>query len=157
MSNLNHLHQLMQELGPVLEPESVSQSSDTDWGIVYDEHTIIELEYEPQGNQLALSCELGRPNADQELATLRHCLLYNYLWQDTSGVVLARSPEGSLIQLYRIPIADLDLQLLCTIIRNFADKAATWRDIITAGGLGPDDDPGNAAPEDFHPHTAIRA
>ena len=74
------------------------------------------------------------------------------------GIVLAlNAPDGELMQLYQLALDEYDTQLLCSVIANFAEKAATWRKLLAAGGINLDD--AGVVPSDtlpLNPDTAIR-
>ena len=159
MSDIERFQVVMKELGPVLEPQMISQNSDTHWSIFYDDETFIELEYDPEGEKISLYSELGTPDNDKQLSTFKACLLYNFLWKDTGGVMLALdAPDGNIVLVYHMLVSEIDLPLLCSVIRNFAEKATVWRETLEAGGIDLEsDDTGGPAPFDFDPRLAIRA
>lgn len=158
MSDIEQLQLTMKALGPILQPELISQHSATQWSILFDEDTLIELEYDPQLKQLSLCSALGSPAQDRLLSTLQASLVYNFLWKNTGGIVLAlNAPDGELMQLYQLALDEYDTQLLCSVIANFAEKAATWRKLLAAGGINLDN--AGVVPSDtlpLNPDTAIR-
>ena len=83
------------------------------------------------GDLLLLRTDLGFIRQDAEKPLLREALKANFAGQGAGGAVFTLNPaDGHLhLQCYD-RIRDLDAAGLETLLRNFAETAKTWTDII---------------------------
>ncbi len=137
MATLQHIQQLMAEIGPCLEVQAVLQDADGQhWSIEYDSEIEIEMSYDELQNKLTLAADIGKPCREWETHTYAMLLQYNALWPETSGMRIALSEmHGELVQLFDLFVVDLDIQTLQTVVVNFYERAVIWRKVMTAGGI----------------------
>ena len=87
MSSEERLQALVQEVGPLLDPEGIAWFEDeASWAIVIDEHTQIDLIHDPDHDRLVCNCDLGPIPTERQPRVHEMLLRLNYLWQDTGGL-----------------------------------------------------------------------
>jgi hypothetical protein len=145
-----HLHQLMSEIGPLLDlDEVIEHAGEAVWVLALADGAVVEAEYdEAAGGRLLLSMELGEP-AEAGAAELHRTLLqYNYLWRQTGGVRMALAGRV-VVQGLELAVPGLDLSTLAAALTGLHGNAALWRDLL-ASSAAPDPQAGTAAPPDLH-------
>jgi len=140
MSGYEQVRALMAQIGPVLElAEVLEQAERHAWTLVDQDATVLFAEFLPAEAMLFLSAEAGAPPPEHRAGLYHLMLQYNARWQETGGVRLALDgPDGAVVQAYTMPVADLDLARLCTVIRNFRANLGGWRTIIADAAATPD-------------------
>ena len=135
MSGNEEIHQLMAEIGPILDLGEVYEGAGANaWTLAGQDRTIIFVEFMSDDDRLWLSAEVGTPPPADCLRLYSLMLQYNARWQQTGGIRLALdAPDGAIVQAYDMPAAGLDLPRLCTIIRNFRNTLDGWRRIAIGG------------------------
>ena len=120
------------------EIEVITRNGDAQWSVGFDEDTVVTLDLVADQAKLVLSSPLGRPPTEQRLAAYEAMLSYNMLWLETGGVTIGLGgAHGELVQLFELNAADdLTLDLLDTVLVNFAGKARMWRRVIAEGSFG---------------------
>lgn len=140
-----HLHQLMSEIGPLLDlDEVVEHPGEAVWVLVFADGAVIEAEYdEAAGGRLLLSMELGEP-AEADAAELHRTLLqYNSLWRRTGGVRMALAGR-TVVQALELAVPGLALSTLASALTGLHGNAALWRDLL-APAAASDPQPGGAS------------
>lgn len=135
-SHLERIQIMMEEIGPSMsEIEAVIQSEDKNWAIQFDEQSIVTLEWAEKPERIVLTSMLGTPAEKMQTSVYETLLCYNLLWKDTGGVKMALSgPEGELVLLYELFVADLSLNELQTVLTNFVSIAQVWGVYVTGEG-----------------------
>ena len=83
------------------------------------------------GDLLLLSTDLGFIDQDAEKPLLREALKANFAGQGAGGAIFALNPADNHLHLQRYDrIRDLDAAGLEVLLRNFAETAMSWTDII---------------------------
>lgn len=135
MATTEQIEVLFQEIGPATEEVTgVYQDGPEIWRVIVHDTTEVELLFDPEQEKLVLSCAVGSPPEDRRLKTYELLLVYNYAWQQTGGIRMAlEGPEGEVALMFELNASDLSLQLLQTVIVNFADRAELWREVVAVG------------------------
>jgi hypothetical protein len=138
MTGKEQVHDLMSGIGPLLELLEVTEFDEENvWTLVVDEETVVFADYQDEGERLVLSTEVGAPPPGDRKGLYELLLTYNNQWGETGGVRLALdAPDGSVVQIYDLALAGLDLPKLQAVIGNFVDVARAWREIVARGGEG---------------------
>ncbi|MBQ3681648.1 MAG: CesT family type III secretion system chaperone [Succinimonas sp.] len=83
------------------------------------------------GDLLLLRTDLGFIDQDAEKPLLREALKANFAGQGAGGAIFALNPADNHLHLQRYDrIRDLDAAGLEVLLRNFAETAMSWTDII---------------------------
>ena len=137
MSGHEQVHALMAEIGPALELAEVLEHAESQtWTLVDQAGVVLFAELLTPEGLLVLSAEAGTPQPEDSARLYPLMLQYNARWQETGGVRLALDgPDGAVVQAYALPIADLDLPRLGTVIQNFRATLAGWRTIVAGPGV----------------------
>lgn len=136
MTDLEHIQQLMAELGPATDAiATVAEGPDgRTWAIEMEDEAVVEVELNAELGKLALTAVLPKPDANRRVETCEALLTFNFLWQDASPVRMAMDePGGRIIQVAELPTTTLDIQGLQVALADFVHKAALWREAIAAG------------------------
>lgn len=148
MSSKEHVHNLMLEIGPLLGLMAVTEyDSENAWTILVDEDTIIFADFDESQKRLVLSAEAGQPQSDNRKFIYGILLQYNNQWHETGGVRMALDgPEGSVVQIFDLPVVDLDIVQLQTTVANFVDTLMAWREILAKETADEDSPPPESGP-----------
>ena len=148
MADKAHVHALMTEIGPALELAEVQEfERDNLWTLVVDQGTVLFAEYDPDDARLWLSADVCAPQPGDRSKLYELMLQYNARWRQTGGVRLALDgPGGTVVQAYDMTVNGLDLSRLCTVVGNFRETLAAWREIVAASVTGQDADAGRIDP-----------
>lgn len=141
MAFAEHVEQLLQELGPLLEVAAIDRGEqEHSWIVYYDEDTAIDVFVAADQNKLTLAAEIGKPSAERQAYTYASMLQYNTLFQETGGVRIALlGADEPLLLLFDLFLHGLELPTICTATTNFYRQVLTWREIMNLGGLAPDE------------------
>ena len=137
MASPEQIGSLIEAVGPRDQDiEGVVQLPGGDYVVHYDdlEVTIVS---EAATDRLVMSADLGEAPRDKRLAVYTTLLNYSLLWRDTGGVHMALTADGTVVQLLALSGTEVTLDLLDTVLRNFAVKARLMRAyVVTGGGAG---------------------
>jgi hypothetical protein len=120
--------------------EGIVQRDDGEYVVHYDDLEVT-LEFEADTDRLVISAELGDAPRDKRLAVYTTLLNYSLLWRDTGGVHMALTADGIVVQTLTLSGSEITVDLLDTVLRNFAAKARLMRTYVATGG-------GNESPVD---------
>ncbi|HYC34916.1 MAG TPA: type III secretion system chaperone [Usitatibacter sp.] len=127
MSNAQHVQHLLEELGPTTpEVGNVSQVAENIWAVGFDPQAIVLLQLDDSREELVVSCGVGRPLGLSREKVFESLLAYNALWRDTGGVRMAVA-DGEAIQIYSLPVAQLDVDGLRATLLALVDRSRVWR------------------------------
>lgn len=131
MSSQQAVHDLMAQIGPVLELAQVTEfADDASWRLVFDADTQMDIEYDPQGERLMITGNLAAEPQNREKA-FEALLRYNYLWTAHGGVRAALDGvPGKLVLMLEMPTARLEMSHLCAVLQNFRTVIDGWRAIL---------------------------
>ena len=132
MSSKEHVHNLMAEIGPLLELMQITESAEgNSWLLVVDEETAIDLDYNEMRNRVILAGEVGLPADENRYGFYETILQYNYLWEETDGLKMALDgPAGNVWIMFDTTASDLDISMLQTVIVNFCETLRSWREAM---------------------------
>ncbi|WP_100915626.1 type III secretion system chaperone [Pseudoalteromonas spongiae] len=126
MENLEKLNELITELGPLLTPDSIIQLAPNQWQINVP-GTQLCMQYVADSDSATLYSELTPINEDERLAMYQAMLCYNAQFAKTGGVTLGLiEPDGNGLMMLELPLANLTLQHLISIILRFVEKQQSW-------------------------------
>jgi hypothetical protein len=131
MNDIEHLQALLQEAGPLLDPQGISWFEEENaWAIAMDEHTQIDLFHDAERGRLICVCDLGPVPAERRPKVHELLLRLNYLWQDHGGLRAAIDDAHSAALLSDWSLQDLDATALQQYLGAFAAAAADWRELV---------------------------
>ncbi len=133
MSVKDHMHQLMSEIGPLLELGAVIESDDGDgWILAFDEDDGALIELDEDEGRIFLSAEAGRPDNEARPQLYETLLIYNAQWSASGGVRMALDePGGAVVQMLELPAAELDAARLSQVFAAFLEVLSGWRAIVS--------------------------
>jgi len=126
-------HDLMAAVGPALDLLVVNEyEAEGVWHIAVDEWNIVFAELDKARGILVLTADIGSPPPGDRARLYELMLHYNNCWELTYGMRLSiDAPGGGVCLLADLALAGLDDAAFQARLKNFADKAAGWREIIT--------------------------
>lgn len=134
MASSEQLGSMIESVGPRdHDIETVVQISESEYVVHYDDLEVT-LEIDAETDRLVMSAELGQSPSDKRLPVCTTLLNYSLLWRDTGGVHMALTADGTAVQLLTLFGSEVTLDLLDTVLRNFAVKARLMRAYVAKGG-----------------------
>ena len=128
MTSVEQVQDLMSNIGSDLQVEGVLQHGDVEWGVAFEEQTILSIEFQEERNCLAFECTLGLPPTEQRLETLEDLAAFSRRGLEDGGQrVTLDSPNGSLTLLLDLACNEIDHVALVSAIENFFDLARRLR------------------------------
>lgn len=131
MSSQHAIHDLMVQIGPVLDLSQVTEfPEDASWHIAFNADIGMDIEYDPDCERVMITGDLGAEpqNREKVYAALLH---YNYLWTVHGGVRAALDGlPGRLVLMLEMPISHLEMSHLCAVLQNFRTVIEGWQDIL---------------------------
>ena len=142
MSNAQHIHALMNELGPLVDRiEVIQQEAENGWAVVCNDETAIDIECDEVGNRLTFVVPLGPIAEENQTEVYRTLLTYNLLWRENGGIHMAIDDEDNALLLADVFHVDLSVDALAAVIESLVDAARGWKEVIANAAEGiPDDD-----------------
>ena len=136
MAGIDQVRLLLRELGPALELGAIREEPDgASWALATRDGVIFHLEFMADHDRLWLSAEVGTPRPEDRADLHRLMLQYNAQWQNTGGVRLALfGPDDVVMLAYDLPASGLDLARLSSVVGNFQDMIAGWRQVVEGAG-----------------------
>jgi hypothetical protein len=136
MASLEQIGSIIESVGPRdHDIEAVVQHPEGDYVIHYDDLEVT-LEYDAESDRLMISADLGQPPSDKRLSVFTTMLNYSLLWRDTGGVRMALTADGMVIQMADLSGPEVTVDMLDTVLRNFAAKARLMRAYVASGDAG---------------------
>ena len=154
MSNAQHIHGLMNELGPLVDRiEVIQQEAENGWAIVCDDDTSIDIECDEVGNRLTFVVPLVPIAEENQTETYRMLLTYNLLWRENGGIHMAIDDENNALLLADIFHVDLTAEALVAVVESLIDATRGWNEVLenAADPDAGDDD----APEEHDNAVAV--
>ena len=136
MSDAQSIDELMGAIGPAMQLGEVrAYPEQAAWALVFDEDRIVFAEHDGEEARLWLSSEIApAPGGTGRLELMERLLMVNGLWRETGGYRLALDGPGEHFLLAcDVRASDLSLDDLATVLGNFVDALAAWRQIVAAG------------------------
>ena len=148
MSAKNLIHQVMAEIGPLLELGAVIESDDGDgWILAIDEHESVLVELDETEERILLSAGAGLPPDDARPRLYEMLLAYNREWHATGGICMAlEEPGGEVVQMLELPVAGLDVARLAQVFVAFLEILTGWCTVVAAQA-GAGDRSGESVPD----------
>lgn len=139
MTPVEHLRQLLTELGPVLDLDGVSEFDEGTWVIVRDDDTSVLAELSDSGETLVLSSELGVPDDECRLATLETALIANYAAESPFAPRFSLTGRDGALQVANpISVSALNLDGLTDAMKRVFAQVDQWRNVMARGGVSPE-------------------
>ena len=134
MSDTQSIDDLMEAIGPAMQLGEVrAYPEQAAWALVFDEERIIFAEHDGEEARLWLSSEIAPAPGAGRLALMERLMMVNSLWRETGGYRLALDGPGEHFLLAcDVRASDLSLDDLATVLGNFVDALAAWRQIVAA-------------------------
>ncbi|RJG48428.1 type III secretion system chaperone [Motilimonas pumila] len=127
MADLSRATALLQQLGPVMEPDAIRLHGEDLWEVETSALTIF-LQYVEAEDRFTLYAELTIPASSDRTAVLELLLANNSQFMATGGVRMALSePQGDAIMMVDLALEKLDVQQLQAVLQNFIEKHAYWK------------------------------
>jgi hypothetical protein len=141
MNSAGKAHELMAAVGPALDLLVVDEYSvEGVWHVAVDETNVLFAELDRDRGVLVLSADVGTPQVEDRLKLYELLLHYNNCWELTYGVRLSiDAPGGAVCLLLDVVLDGMDNAEFSERMKNFAEKAAGWREIVAKFGVRSDD------------------
>ena len=139
MSDVQSIDDLMGAIGPAMRLGEVRAYPEQGaWALIFDEDRIVFAERDGEDGRLWLSSEIAPPPPGAgRLALLERMMMVTGLWRETGGYRLALDGAGEHLLLgCDVRADDLSLDGFTTVLGNFVDALAAWRQIVAAAGAG---------------------
>ena len=148
MSSQQAIHDLMGQIGPVLDLAQVTSfPDDACWRAVFDGGSWIDLEYDAAADRVVFTGNVGPVEEGARQRTYEALLRYSYAWTEHGGVRAALDgAPGNVVLMIEVAADSLDLPRLCQVLQNFKGVIEGWREVLAAIA-------GGAAPDRFDPLT----
>ena len=150
MNDNQYVSQLLADLESETPEMAFQELADGQWLVAWSDHTIVNVEFDPEEHRLTLSTGVGQPDPEKRAAVHKSLLMYNTLWSDTGGVVMGMA-EDDIVQHYSTCTCRLSPGEFASLLPNFVAKALIWRIWVAVGEL--DQLPDEAAPEEATPNA----
>jgi hypothetical protein len=126
------IHQVMREIGPVLDLMQVSAYGERDaWLVAFGGGAVFDIEYDAGLNRLVMTGVIGEVAEHARSRVYEVLLQYNYVWTETGGVRMALDgTPGRVVMMFELPAAEVHLALLGEVLMNMAQVRNTWRHIL---------------------------
>lgn len=124
----------------LLDVREVSELQDQPlWVFVFNDHTVIELHFDAEGDRVALICSLAKPEEDGKGQIYEMLLAYNSLWQQTGGGRMSLNADTGMVELsVEVPASPLQSDSLFQVMSGFMGVALSWREVIQNCGAHAD-------------------
>jgi hypothetical protein len=133
MASLDQIESIIEAIGPRdHEIEAVVQLPEGDYVVHYDDIELT-LDYDAESDRLMISADLGQAPFDKRLSVYTTMMNYSLLWRDTGGVRMALTADGTVVQMTDLSGPEVTVDLLDTVLRNFAAKARLMRAYVASG------------------------
>ncbi len=134
MANVEHINRLFEETGPAMnDVDSVYRTDEFQWTLFFDEERSVDFEFDMPQQKLVLTTNVGCPPEESRSSLFGLLLTYNSLRSDNGGVMMAITGteiDDQVVQTFELNAAELQLQTLQNVVRNFHQKAELWRQAI---------------------------
>jgi hypothetical protein len=131
------LEAMMTAVGPLVEAAEVRQYDPEHWVVAFDEDLAVEVEHDVDLAKLVLTTPLGLPVAGEERAAYKMLLQVAALWRETGGLRMGLNPaDDTVVQIYDVSLAGLDLEGLEVQLRNFVQTAVHARETLAGSVSG---------------------
>jgi hypothetical protein len=138
MSFKTQAHQLMSEIGPLLDLVGVVESDDGQaWLLIVDDEDALSVELDDARGCLVIAAEVGTPGEAGRAQLYELLLAYNALWDVSGGIRMALDePGGGVLQLLDLPAEGLDPSQLADVLARFLEIRLGWMQVVSAIGDG---------------------
>lgn len=138
MTTSQTVHDLMAQIGPVLDLAQVTEfAADDAWTLVFDDGQRVYAEFDDAGQRLVLTAEVSAVEEHTRARACEALLRWNYLWGSHGGVRAALDgAPGKVVLLLDLPLSGLELPQLCGVVRALGETADRWRDAFGSLGAG---------------------
>lgn len=159
MTDFEIAQQLMAEIGPRLELSEVTEfSEDECWVLIVNDETVIAVDYDESAGRLVLSAEVVVPAAESRFQVYEQLLQFNHQWPETGGLRFSLDgPAGTVVQAFDLSLTNLNIQTLESVLANFVEQLAVWRELIQRGATAPMTETTGVPPEPTLTPGMIRA
>lgn len=153
MSSAETAERLLEELGPILDPEAILKLAEPGlWSVVVRDDIQIDVSFEEADETFLFKAPLGGVPQDRAKGVYEMLLRFSFLVRETGGLHAALDGDGEAVLIYRHPASDLEVSRLALLLNNLADSVAAWSDAIA--GAGQDDH--DRSPPAIDPAAGIR-
>ncbi len=129
---------LMQELGPVLNPEAILKIGEAGycWSVVVRDDVRIDVSFEEINETFVFLAMLGAVPEDAAKDVYELLLRFSFLVRENGGLHAALDAEGEAVLAYRCPAGDLDVSRLAALLGNLATYVEAWSKTIDGTSPG---------------------
>jgi hypothetical protein len=121
----DHRDRSLLELTEVARLDELAAS----WTVVVGDDVLVLLTHDADWDRLTLAAEVATPPADRQARIHATLLQYNNQWAATGGIRMALAePDGAIIQLFDVPLAQLDAQRRANVLMGLVEKLRGWRE-----------------------------
>ena len=130
------LDKMMADVGPLVQATEIRQFEPERWLVVFEDDFVIGVENDLDAKKLVFTTELGAPPAGEEAAAYKLLLNVAAMWRETGGLRMGLDPkDDTVIQIYDLPLAALELEDLARQLQNFAQTAVHARTVLAGSSV----------------------
>lgn len=136
MNSKESVHQLMREIGPLLDLREVSAFEERDaWLVAFEAGPVFEIDYDAGLNRVVITAVVAEVAEHARLRIYEILLQYNYVWTETGGVRMALDGSpGKVVMMFELPAAELHLSMLAEVLTNLAQIRGAWCQVLHEPG-----------------------
>jgi hypothetical protein len=128
MAGWDHVHNLMVELGDLMDLPQVSEYSDENAWHLVTEAGSIEVDYDDGGDRILLTMPIGMPDSSALEAVYESLLVHNGALPASGGVRAGlEEPGGEVVLVREQPATGLDAASLRQLVEDLIGSAEAWR------------------------------
>lgn len=138
MPSFEHIHNLMVEVGELMDLPQVSEFAEQRSWLLVTEGGPVAVDYDEAADRVLLTAPAGTPSPAGREALYEALLVHNGQAPDMRGVRLGlEEPDGEVVLTTERPGAGLDAGQVRSLLEGLAAAAEVWRDRVErADGAG---------------------
>ena len=126
--SLDIMRGLLRDLGASIGLPELEPDNDGYCCLRIGEHVTVSLQYEPEGQELALFAKLCRIPPQFRFEAYETMLAGNLFWAQTKGGTLAVEPsEGVVFLLMKEKLQAMDFPRFNALLEGFVEAAESWQ------------------------------
>jgi len=125
------LEAILLNVAPRLHAEQVTRHSETEWFVLLEDGSRIDMELDKQVPRLVLSADIGSIPRENRDVFMEQLLAYNYLWNVHGGLYLALDGvRKQIVLMLPLPLQEVTVPFLTNVLANFHGSIQVWRGAV---------------------------